>query len=67
MKRRSALALAGGAFAVPRLPAAQTLTPLNVVGVAEESITPALWAAQTGIFRRAGQLGQRTVLSPVDV
>ena len=54
MKRRSALALAGSLFAAPRLLEAQTLTPLNVVGVAEESITPALWAAQTGIFRRAG-------------
>jgi NitT/TauT family transport system substrate-binding protein len=54
MKRRTALALAGGLFAAPRMLRAQTLTPLSAVGVPEESITPALWALQTGMFRRAG-------------
>jgi NitT/TauT family transport system substrate-binding protein len=54
MKRRSALALAAGFLAAPDMLAAQTLTPLSAVGVPEESITPALWALQTGMFRRAG-------------
>jgi NitT/TauT family transport system substrate-binding protein len=54
MKRRTALALAGGFLAAPEMLAAQTLTPLSAVGVPEESITPALWALQTGMFRRAG-------------
>src|ERR1700735_330717 len=54
MIRRSALALAAGFLAAPRIARAQTLTPLSVAGVPEESIAPALWAAQTGMFRRAG-------------
>jgi NitT/TauT family transport system substrate-binding protein len=54
MKRRSALALAAGFLAAPSAARAQTLTPLNVAGVPEESITPALWASQMGMFRRAG-------------
>jgi NitT/TauT family transport system substrate-binding protein len=54
MKRHSALALAGSLVAAPAVLSAQTLTPLSAVGVPEESITPALWALQTGMFRRAG-------------
>jgi NitT/TauT family transport system substrate-binding protein len=54
MKRRSAVALAASAFATPTFLAAQTLMPITIAGVAEESIAPALWAAQAGSFRRAG-------------
>ena len=54
MKRRSALALTAGVLAAPKMLAAQTLTPLTIAGVPEESVTPALWAAQAGFFRRNG-------------
>ncbi len=32
----------------------EALTPLHIAGVPEDSITPAVWAVQTGIFRRHG-------------
>ena len=54
MNRRHVLAVAA-AFAVrPARASSQQLTPLTIAGVPEESISPALWAAQTGGFRRAG-------------
>jgi NitT/TauT family transport system substrate-binding protein len=54
MKRRTALAIGGAMLAMPTLAAGQALTPLTVAGVPEESVTPALWARQSGMFRRAG-------------
>jgi NitT/TauT family transport system substrate-binding protein len=46
---------AAAAFTVRPLGAqSESLTPLTIAGVPEESIAPALWAAQNGIFRRAG-------------
>jgi len=54
--RREILAL-GAAFATASVatPAfAQTLTSLKLGGVPEDSITPALWAAQSGLFRKNG-------------
>jgi NitT/TauT family transport system substrate-binding protein len=54
MNRRTAL-LTGSAFlAMPSLACAQALTPLIVGGVPEESATPALWAQQSGIFKKNG-------------
>jgi ABC-type nitrate/sulfonate/bicarbonate transport system substrate-binding protein len=54
LTRRSALALGAAAAAAPLLARAQALTPLHIAGVPEDSITPAVWAVQTGIFRRHG-------------
>ena len=39
---------------LPSLARAQALTPITVGGVPEESATPALWAASSGIFKRNG-------------
>ena len=52
--RRSAIVIAAAAIAAPTIARAQTLTPLTIAGVPEESIAPALYAAQAGLFRRAG-------------
>ena len=54
LNRRSALALGGAFLAAPGALAAQTMPQLLLAGVGEESITPALWAAQSGMFRKAG-------------
>jgi NitT/TauT family transport system substrate-binding protein len=54
MTRRSALALASSALLAPSLAAAQTTTAITVAGVPEDSITPVLWAQQSGIFTRNG-------------
>ena len=54
MRRATALALTGAFVALPAALRAQSVTPLTIAGVPEESITPALWAAQTGIFHRYG-------------
>jgi NitT/TauT family transport system substrate-binding protein len=54
VSRRAALLLVGAALARPSFARAQTLTTLHVAGVPEDSITPAVWAVQTGIFRRYG-------------
>jgi NitT/TauT family transport system substrate-binding protein len=55
MKRSRALAVgAAGLFAGPLTVAAQGLTTLTVAGAPEESIIPALWAVQSGMFTRAG-------------
>jgi NitT/TauT family transport system substrate-binding protein len=54
MKRRTALAMGSAMLAIPALARAQALTPISIGGVPEESATPALWARQSGIFRRAG-------------
>src|ERR1700729_3630143 len=54
ISRRSAIGLGTAAFFTPHIANAQTLTPLKVGGVPEDSITPALWAQQSGIFRKYG-------------
>jgi NitT/TauT family transport system substrate-binding protein len=54
LTRRTALALAAAALARPTLVGAQTLVPLHIAGVPEDSITPAVWALQKQIFRRHG-------------
>jgi NitT/TauT family transport system substrate-binding protein len=54
MKRRTALALGSAMLAMPALASAQALTAISIGGVPEESATPALWARQSGIFRRSG-------------
>jgi len=41
-------------LAMPALASAQALTAISIGGVPEESATPALWARQSGIFRRSG-------------
>lgn len=54
MTRRTSLALTAAALAAPQIGRAQSLTAIKAGGVPEDSITPALWAAQSGIFRRYG-------------
>jgi NitT/TauT family transport system substrate-binding protein len=54
MKRRTALAGVSALLATPALAYGQSLTAITVAGVPEESATPALWARQSGMFRRAG-------------
>jgi NitT/TauT family transport system substrate-binding protein len=54
MKRRTALAAGGALLAMPVLAYGQSLASITVAGVPEESATPALWARQAGLFRRAG-------------
>lgn len=54
MNRRHVLAAAAAFAARPALASSQQLIPLTIAGVPEESIAPALWALQTGAFRRAG-------------
>ena len=54
MNRRTALA-SGIALLAARAPlGAQPLPTMTVGAVPEESVTPALWAQQSGMFRRAG-------------
>jgi len=53
--RRDALvAVAGVALAVPRGAGAQGLFTIDIAGVPEDSITPALYADHNGLFRRNG-------------
>jgi NitT/TauT family transport system substrate-binding protein len=54
MNRRSVLAGATAVLAAPSLASAQSLTAITAGGVPEESATPALWAAQSGIFKKYG-------------
>jgi NitT/TauT family transport system substrate-binding protein len=48
------LAGAAATALAPRIAAAQTLATLEVGGVPEDSITPALYALQSGIFKKNG-------------
>jgi len=48
------MVIAAAALARPTLAGAQTLEPLHIAGVPEDSITPAVWAVQNQIFRRHG-------------
>lgn len=54
MQRRSAIALTAAALLAPTAARAQNLTSIKAAGVPEDSITPALWAQQNGIFRKHG-------------
>ena len=54
MNRRTALALGSAFLSAPGAAFAQGLTQMTLGGVPEESVTPALWAAQSGMFRKAG-------------
>ena len=54
MNRRTVLAASAAMLAAPALVRAQTLTAITIGGVPEESATPALWAAQSGIFKKNG-------------
>ena len=54
MNRRSVLVAGAAMLAMPDLASAQTLTPITIGGVPEESATPALWAAQSGGFKKNG-------------
>jgi NitT/TauT family transport system substrate-binding protein len=50
----TALAATGAAALAPRAARAQTLTPLALAGVPEDSITPVLYGVQSGLFRKYG-------------
>ncbi len=54
MNRRAMLAASSAFLAVPVAVNAAGPTAVKIAGVPEESITPALWAQQSGMFRRAG-------------
>jgi NitT/TauT family transport system substrate-binding protein len=55
LSRRSILAGTAAAFFTPSAVLAQTALPhLNIAGVPEDSITPALYAASAGLFKRYG-------------
>src|SRR5208282_2127980 len=54
LSRRHALAGAAAALAFPSVARAQTLTQLKLAGVPEDSITPALYADQAGLFKHYG-------------
>jgi NitT/TauT family transport system substrate-binding protein len=54
MNRQTALALGSAFLAAPAALSAQSLPHLTVGAVAEESVTPAVWAEQSGMFRKAG-------------
>ena len=54
MNRRTALALGGAFLASGAVANAQALFAMQIAGVPEESVTPALWAQQSGMFRKAG-------------
>src|ERR1700735_1825427 len=54
MNRQPALALGGAFLAAPAALSAQSLPHLTLGAVPEESVTPAVWAEQSGMFRKAG-------------
>ena len=54
MKRQTAIALGSAFLTAPIATSAQGTPQLLLAGVGEESITPALWAAQSGMFSKAG-------------
>lgn len=54
MNRQAALALGSAFLAAPAALSAQALTQMTLGAVPEESVTPALWGAQSGMFRKAG-------------
>ncbi len=54
LSRGEALALGAAFLAAPTSAMAQSVTSLKVGGVPEDSITPALWAQQSGLFKKYG-------------
>lgn len=54
VSRRHALAFGAAFLALPAVGSAAALTAVRVGGVPEDSITPALWAAQSGTFKKFG-------------
>jgi NitT/TauT family transport system substrate-binding protein len=54
MNRQTALALGGAFLAAPLAASAQSNGQMILAAVPEESVTPALWALQSGMFRKAG-------------
>ena len=52
--RAAALAGIGAALVLPRVARAQAPATLNVAGVPEDSITPAIYADQSGLFTKNG-------------
>ena len=54
VSRRTVLAMTGALLAAPSAAFAQASTGLKVGGVPEDSITPALWAQQSGLFKKNG-------------
>jgi NitT/TauT family transport system substrate-binding protein len=52
--RRVALIAAGAVLARPRAARAQGLLTIDIAGVPEDSITPALYADHAGLFRKYG-------------
>jgi NitT/TauT family transport system substrate-binding protein len=54
ISRRYALAGTAAALAFPSVARGQGLTQLKLAGVPEDSITPALYADQAGLFKRYG-------------
>jgi len=52
--RRSAIGLGAAALLAPHAVRAQGVVSIRAAGVPEDSITPALWAQESGIFRRYG-------------
>jgi len=54
MNRGTALALGSAFLAVPGALSAQGVPQLILGAVPEESVTPALWAVQAGLFKKAG-------------
>ncbi|MGA2392027.1 MAG: ABC transporter substrate-binding protein [Candidatus Lustribacter sp.] len=54
MNRRTAIALGSAFLAAPVAAYGQAAPQWVLGGVPEESVTPALWAAQSGMFRKAG-------------
>jgi NitT/TauT family transport system substrate-binding protein len=53
-RRYAVAAVAGAVLARPRGAEAQGLTTIDVAGVPEDSITPALYADHSGLFRKYG-------------
>ena len=54
MNRQTALALGSAFLAAPSAAFAQSAAQMILAAVPEESVTPALWALQSGMFRKAG-------------
>lgn len=54
LTRRRALGAGAALVVAPRVARAADLVTLNVAGVPEDGITPALWAERSGIFRKYG-------------
>lgn len=54
LSRRDAIAGAAALLAFPAAAGAQGLTTIKAAGVPEDSVTPVLWAEQSGLFRKNG-------------